>query len=226
VRFVAALVVSFVAAALGGASGCAHGGGAGGPEGTLAAFASAVERKDYDAAYALTSVAYRARVTPAVFRATLEAGGADTLAESRALRARVEGPRLRADVALDLGETVPLVREEGGWRLDAQPFEPFGQSTPRAALRAFIHALERRRFDLALRLVPARYRAGLTAETLRGYWEGERRADNAQLLTRLRAAAAQAIIVETGDEAHMPYGDEQEVHFVREGGEWKIEDPD
>ena len=45
------------------------------------------------------------------------------------------------------------------------------------------------------------------------------------LLSRLQAAA-NAPIVESGDEAHMPYGPEQEVVFVREDGVWRIEDPD
>ena len=45
------------------------------------------------------------------------------------------------------------------------------------------------------------------------------------MLTRLQAALA-APIVESGDEAHMPYGPELEVVFVREDGVWRIEDPD
>ena len=46
-----------------------------------------------------------------------------------------------------------------------------------------------------------------------------------QLLARLRTAV-RAPIVETGDEAHLPYAERAEVHFVREDGLWKIENPD
>ena len=53
------------------------------------------------------------------------------------------------------------------------------------------------------------------------YWEG-RPDETHALLTRLQAALA-APIVESGDEAHMPYGPEQEVFFVREDGVWRIE---
>jgi hypothetical protein len=35
-----------------------------------------------------------------------------------------------------------------------------------------------------------------------------------------------APIVESGDEARLPYGPEQEVRFVREDGRWKVESPD
>ena len=120
---------------------------------------------------------------------------------------------------------MPLVLESGGWRIDGPVLEPWGQGTPRAALRTFLRALAERRYDVVLRLVPNRYRGGLSADKLRQYWEQERTDEHAALLARLRAAAA-APIVESGDEAHMPYGPDEEVRFTREDGRWKIEDPD
>jgi len=217
----AVLFVSTCAAALG----CAHRSDA--PGDTLAAFGAAVERKDYEAAYALTSSDFRKHVPLATFRAELEAGGADAQALGRRLRETAGRAPLRVEADVELGEKVPLVYDDGRWRVDGQPFELWSQKTPRAALRSFIRALDRRRYDVALRLVPNRYRPALTVEKLREYWEGERKADNAQLLVRLRAAvSAGATIVEVGDEAHMPYGEKYEVRFVREDGAWKIEDPD
>jgi hypothetical protein len=205
---------------------CAHRAEA--PGDTLAAFGGAVERKDYATAYGLTSAEFRKRVPFAAFQAELEAGGADAQALGRRLREGASTAPLRAEVDVDLGEKLPLVYEGGGWRVDGQPFEIWSQKSPRAALRSFVRALERRRYDVALRLVPNRYRQGLSVEKLRDYWEGtDRKADNAQLLERLRAAVAAGVpIVEVGDEAHMPYGDKSEVRFVREDGAWKIEDPD
>jgi hypothetical protein len=206
------------------AAACAH--AAPGAADTLAAFGAAVERKDYAAAYALTSASYRQRVPFAAFRSALDDGGADTQTQARNLRSQVGRGGLRARVELDdeAGQPVVLVEESGSWRLDGQPFEPWSQATPRAALRSFVRALERRRYDVVLRLSPTRHRAGLTAETLRSYWEGEHAEENARLLARLRAAV-RAPIVESGDEAHMPYGERSEVRFVREDGVWKIEDP-
>ena len=80
----------------------------------------------------------------------------------------------RVEVQLPLGETVPLVLEDGRWRIDGPLLEPWGQRTPRAALRTFVRALEQRRYDVLSRLVPARYRPGprtaLPGVFLAGAW--------------------------------------------------------
>jgi hypothetical protein len=205
--------------------GCAHRAEA--PSATLTAFGTAVERKDYAGAYALTSSELRQRVPFDAFKAAIEAGGQDAQDFGRRLREGAAKAPLHAEVDVDLGEKLPLVYEGGAWRVDGQPFETWSQKTPRAALLSFVRALSRRRYDVALRLVPNRYRPGLSAEKLRDYWEGEQKTENVHLLERLRAAvAAGAPIVELGDEAHMPYGDRYEMRFVREDGAWKIEDPD
>jgi hypothetical protein len=196
-----------------------------GPSETLAAFGGAVERKDYATAYSLTSAEYRARVPLAAFRSQLEAGGTDAQTGGRNLREAAGRGKLRVEVDLDLGERLPLVEEGGVWRVDGNPLDPWSQATPRAALRSFVRALEQRRYDVVLRLCPGRARAGLTAETLRAAWEGPDRENNARLLAQLRAAI-RAPIAESGAEARMPYGDRAEVRFVREDGQWKIEDPD
>jgi hypothetical protein len=210
----------WVAAAI---AGCAtH---ATGPGDTLAAFGAALERKDFDAAYALTSSAYRARVPLVAFRASLDEGGADTQALGRELRADVAHKPARVELEVDPGRTVTLVEEGGAWRVDGPSIEPWSQRTPRAALRSFVRALDLRRYDVVLRLAPIQQRGALTTDGLRAYWEGARKADNDQLLARLRAARG-APIVETGDEARMPYGERAEVHFTREDGLWKIEDLD
>ena len=205
------------------ALGCAH--RPEGPAGTLAAFGAALERGDLKAAYALTSADTRKRMPYEAFAALLGPNAGEVRALGR--RIALEAPRVppRVEITLGLGEVVPLVLEEGRWRVDGPVFDPWGQATPRAALRTFIRALDERRYDIVWRLVPDRYRGELSPEKLRQYWEQERKDDHAALLVRLRAAAA-APIVESGDEAHMPYGPDREVHFVREDGRWKIEDPD
>jgi hypothetical protein len=214
-----------LAAAVAISIGCAH--HAESPGDTLTAFGAAVEKQDYQGAYALTSSDFRKRVPFAAFRAELEAGGADAQALGKRLRDGAGRAPLRVEVDVDLGEKLPLVYDGGRWRVDGQPFELWSQRTPRAALRSFVRALERKRYDVALRLVPNKYRPGLTIDKLREYWEGEQKVENAQLLVRLRAAvSANTPIVEVGDEAHMPYGERYEVRFVREDGAWKIEDPD
>ena len=194
-----------------------------GPVASVAAFAAAVDRRDYTAAYALTSADYQKRVPLAAFRAEVDAQGAAGRPLAQRLTPRTPtATRLGLEIADD--ETLALVQEGGAWRLDAPPLDPFPRRTPRAALRSFVRALDQRRYDVLLRFAPGRYRAGLTAEKLRQMWEGERKAENQKLLADLRANL-NAPIVELGDEAHMPYG-EHVVQFLREDGAWTIADPD
>ncbi len=163
---------------------------------------------------------------PAVFRAELEEGRGDTQALGRRLRAAGDAQRPRVAVELAPGEPLGLVAEGGRWLVDDPSlFEPWSQKTPRAALRSFVRALEERRYDVVLRFCPMRRRAGLSAEALRAYWEGEHKTENAAVLARLRDALG-APIVEIGDEARLPYGAGSEARLVREDGAWKIEDPD
>jgi hypothetical protein len=205
------------------ALGCAH--GADSPGGAAAAFGAALARGDAKTAYALTSAATRKRMPYEAFAAALAADPA--AAKAFGGRLATEGAALpaRADLTLSTGEPIALVAEDGGWRVDGPAFDPWGQGTPRAALRTFIRALDERRYDVLLRLAPNRYRGDLSVDKLRQYWEEQRKDDHPAVLTRLRAAAA-APIVESGDEARLPYGPEQEVRFVREDGRWKVESPD
>lgn len=218
-----ALVPALALALAAGMAACAH--QPRGPAETLAGFGAAVDRKDYPAAYALMSADYRRRVPLADFRAQLEAGGADAQEVARRLAATAARTPMRIEVEADLGETLALIMDAGEWRVDGPLFELYGQRTPRAALRSFLRAIERGRYDVAVRLVPNRYRLGVTADKLRDYWEGDKKVENQKLLQALRSNV-NAAIVEVGDEARMPYGESAEVRFVREDGLWKIEDPD
>jgi len=205
------------------AASCAH--APRGPAEALADFGGAIDRKDYAAAYALMTADYRRRVTLDDFKRELEGGGPDVANVARRLRDQAPRPPFQIDVEVDLGQKLTLVLEAGQWRVAAQPFDLSSQETPRAALRSFVRAVELRRYDALLRLVPNRYRAGLGIDKLRDYWEGERRAENQKLVKALRAHI-DAPIVETGDEARMPYGETTEVRFLREDGVWKVEDVD
>jgi hypothetical protein len=199
--------------------------GAASPGGAAAAFGAAIARGDAKGAYALTSEGYRKRMPYEAFAAALAAEPAAAKAFGGRLAAEGAGLSARADLTLSTGEPLALVAEGGGWRVDGPAFEPWGQGTPRAALRTFIRALDERRYDVLLRLAPNRYRGDLSVDKLRQYWEEQRKDDHPAVLARLRAAAG-APIVEAGDEARLPYGPEQEVRFVREDGRWKIESPD
>jgi hypothetical protein len=196
-----------------------------GPADAISDFGGAVDRNDYAGAYALMTADYRKRVTFEDFRRDLEAGGPDVQAAAHRLREEAARTPLQIDVDVDLGQRLTLVLEGGQWRVAAHPFDLYDQATPRAALRSFVRAVETGRYDALLRLTPNRYRVAVTVEKLRDYWEGEHKAENRKRIAELRANIG-APIVETGDEARMPYGDSSEARFVREDGLWKVEAAD
>jgi hypothetical protein len=195
-----------------------------GPAATLQEFGAALGRGDVRTAYALTSADFRRRTPYESFAASLGANTGDTIALGKRLSEQAARVSPRVDIELAQGETLALVLENGRWRVDGPAPEPWGQRTPRAALRTFVRALGERRYDIVMRLVPRRHRVDLTADKLRQYWEAHQEETRA-MLARLQAALA-APIVESGEEAHMPYGPDHEVVFVREDGVWRIEDPD
>jgi len=215
----AALMVGLAFAAVG----CAQRAAA--PGGAIEAYAAAIERKDQRAAYDLMSASYRQQVSFVEFKAQMSRDAAELTADAKALRDSAGRWSARVEVALPGDERVPLVREGGGWRLDSQPLDPYGQATPRAALRSFVRAVENRRYDVLVRLAPARFRPAITVEKLRVFWEGEARAVNRPLLRELRLNLG-ARIAEEGDEAFMTYGSGRQVRFLREDGLWRIESPE
>jgi hypothetical protein len=195
------------------------------PSATMASFGAALTRGDLRAAYQLTSVAFQRRMPYEAFAAALTVAGTEPAALGQRLVTEAGSIAPRVAVRLELGEEVPLVLEGGRWRIDGPVYEAWGQATPRAAIRTFIRALDAHRYDIVLRLVPDRYRAGLSADRLRAFWEGEHREEHQALLARVRAGA-QGPITETGDEARLSVAPDRVVRLVREAGQWRIEDPD
>jgi hypothetical protein len=195
------------------------------PAGAIEAYAAAIERKDYGAAYGLMSAAYRQQVSLADFRRAMERDATELAADAKALRETADRWNGRVTVSVPGDERVALSREGGGWHLDAPPLDPYGQATPRAALRSFVRAVENHRYDVLLRLAPTRFRSALTPEKLRAFWEGSAGAPERAFLRELRLNLY-ARIAEEGDEAFMTYGTGRQVRFVREEGLWRIESPE
>ena len=95
----------------------------GGAARTAEAFFRAVEAEAWDDAYSLLSERWRARLTPARLAADREQGGA--LAADRLARARraLDQPAAEGEdearFPIGAGKELRLVRESGGWRMDA-----------------------------------------------------------------------------------------------------------
>ncbi|MEC7521586.1 MAG: hypothetical protein VYE22_17025 [Myxococcota bacterium] len=195
------------------------------PESTVSAFAAALREGRTDDAYGLMSDNYRRRVSLEEFRRYLTDYPAEVQQTARALSQRRGRAEEEAVVEYGEGEALRLVRESGDWRVATDVVDFYDQSTPRAALRSFVRAMERRRYDVVLALIPEADREGMTPERMREAWEGEGREEVERLLANLRAALDNPI-EEVGDRATMTYGDRFRVQFVREDGVWRIEDPD
>jgi hypothetical protein len=209
--------------ALGLPAACAHDVQA--PGVTLSAFGAALARGDLRGAYQLTSAELQRRMPFEAFAAGFAGAGAEAAQLGQRMVAEAPALSPRVDMTLSLGERVPLVLEGGHWRIDGPVYEAWGQGTPRAALRTFIRALDARRYDVVLRLVPDRYRGALTVDRLRDFWEGAKKDEHLALLERIRAAVG-GPLTETGDEARLAVPPDREVVLWREGGVWKILDPD
>ncbi|HLK88863.1 MAG TPA: hypothetical protein VKZ18_03160 [Polyangia bacterium] len=195
------------------------------PGETVAAFGAALARGDLRGAYGLTSVEFQRRVPFDAFAAGFAGAGAEPAALGRRMVAEAPAVAPRVDVTLGLGERVPLVLEAGRWRIDGPVYEAWGQGTPRAAVRTFVRAVDARRYDVVLRLVPDRYRGALTADKLRDFWEGANKDEHRALLERIRAAV-DAPLAESGDEARLALAPDRELVLWREPAGWKIVDPD
>jgi hypothetical protein len=195
------------------------------PGGAIEAYAAAIERKDYGAAYGLMSASYRQQVSLVDFRKLMERDAGELAADARALREGADRWSGRVTVTVAGDERVSLTREAGSWRLDGPPLDPYGQSSPRAALRSFVRAVENKRYDVLLRLAPGRFRSSITVDKLRAFWEGAAGAQSRVFLRELRLNLY-ARIAEEGEEAFMTYGSGRQVRFVREEGLWRIESPE
>jgi hypothetical protein len=195
------------------------------PEGTATAFARALNQGKPEDAYALMSQDYKKRVSFQQFKSQLEGNPQETLEVANAL-GHVHGPAEQtATVVYDDDRELELRREGAAWLIASDVVDYYDQSTPRAALLAFVRALSHKRYDVVMRLIPNADREGITTDRMEQAWSGDQREDVERLLNNLREHLDAPIEI-VGDHATMPYGDHLQVQFVREADGWKIEDPE
>jgi hypothetical protein len=199
-------------------------GTAAGPSRALNEYSRALERRDYDRAYALMSDEYRSRNSKEDFKRMLADNPREVSETASRLRSARGDIEVTAQLHYGLGDRLQLVREGGDWRIAANPVDFYGQSTPREALRSFLRAYSLKRWDVILRFVPESYRKRMTVETVKTQFEGEASEDIARTMAMI-AANVDDPINEQGNDARLRYGD-SEVVFVREDRTWKIKDID
>lgn len=204
---------------------CACPGRQASPESSVRAFADALDEGRFEAAYRQLGAAYRMRVPFVEFERHLRQHPEEVRALIGMMAHVAETEEVTARVPFPDGDALELVREDGRWRVVGNAVDFYDQSTPRATLRSFVRAMERRRYDVVLRFVPEADREGMSEEHMGQAWEGDAREEIDRLVANLRANLDRPIEV-VGDRATMTYGDSFTVQFLREDDVWKIEDPD
>jgi len=195
-----------------------------GPRATLEAYLAALEAGNAGAAFGLMAPEYRERVGREAFAERFSAHRQE--ARARLTAARTAGfpePELLARLDVGTGLPVRLVHVDGRWLLADGVLAAYPQDTPRRTLHSFVSALERRRWDVLLRFVPAALRADLDAAALHRHVESEA-AEVEAMLQRLRRHLDSPIEQE-GDRALLRY-EGFEFEMRREDGAWRVVDPD
>ncbi len=225
-----------------------------GPAQTLSAYADALAEGRADDAYRLLSNEAKRSVSLEAFRRMVADNPEDVEDIARALARPGSTPVVRATVTAQSGDELQLVYEDGRWTIDGSAIDRYGQATPRQALEGFLRAFQRQRFDVLMRYVPDAEREGrtdalwgpigkgegdgdepskpaapadggaLTAAKLKEAWTGDQKEYISSIVQAITSALTTARIEETEDRAAMPYGAGGTVLFVRENGQWKIED--
>jgi len=191
-----------------------------GPEAVLDAYLSALAAGKLDRAYALLASDYQKTHDRAAFERAVAA--ADGQKNAERLRKSARKLTLEAELQLPDGDALPLVKEDGEWRFRHDPLDFYPQATPEEALRSFVRAVENRRYEVALRFVPGRYRASLTVDKLRDRWEGERRSELLGQLQAVRTHLGEPLEV-SGDNARLTVGERKQAVLIREAGAWRVE---
>lgn len=190
------------------------------------AYVAALEAGDFGRAYDLMSSSFREQHKRDDFVRRMKESPAEVRETAARMRAGSRQVHVSAHLQFDdLHDELYLVQEGEGWRIANDPLDFYPQDTPQRSLRSFVRAVELGRYDVVLRFVPDKWKAGMTPGKLKAEFEGDRREELSALMRAL-TANLDNVISQQGDEARMPYGDRFEVKFVNEGGLWKISDPD
>ncbi len=130
--------------------------------------------------------------------------------------------------ATSLPSTTRGAPQDTGYRFAHSPLAFYPQDTPERALRSFLLAIERRRWDVLLSFMPrslAQPPQGppYTPDQLRQRFEGPAQKDISRQLTALRQHLGDAVqISENGTEAKLTVGDNKEVRLLYEDEAWRI----
>lgn len=198
------------------------------PSDTLRAYAHAVEEGKVEQAYALLSTEAKRNLSIDAYRRMIRENPADAQDLARALARPASDPIVTATATTSTGDEILLVFEHGVWRVDGQSIDLYGQGTPKQAIRAFLRAFERKRYDILMRFVPDAKKGDgplppLDEARLRESWEGPQKDDMRRVTQGIAAALTSQPIEESDDHAALSYGGSGTLTLLREHGVWKID---
>lgn len=209
------------------------------PTDVLQSYADALRDGRMRDAWGMLSAGARASMPYERFEATAREHPEEVADAVRAYADLQPEAPVTAHLELASGETLTLREEGGQWRLDPSALDFYGQHTPAQALRSYVRAVERSRWDVLLRLAPARVReaiaeaaaaAGETPEARLQAAFGGAESGRAQAVARaLRDALDRGRALEVaGDRATMAYGTggRSLARLVREDDRWRVEEPE
>lgn len=205
-------------------AGCAAGNASAGPREALRSYALALREGRTTDAYGWLSAEARGRLSLPEFQRMVAENGREIEDISASLLAPAEVPRVTATLTSPDGDSLLLVYEGDGWRVDGSALDLYSQASPEAALASFVRAFNNQRYDVLLRFVPESKRDGLSAEQLEKAWEGEQRQQVEQLTQALEASLPNVRVEVLGTRATVGYGAGGTVELVHELGTWRIED--
>ncbi len=192
--------------------GCGGGPREEGPSRAVERYAGALARGDAPAAWALLDEEARRGRTAARHGELMTANATELREQAEAL-ARAAGAETidaHARVELASGESVVLVLEEGGWRVDGGVLDAAGLATPLDAVAAFRRALMRRDLPGIERVMSRQTRAEWEEEIRRLVESTE---DPDDLEVELQGNRARVRTTGGGS-----------IELVRESGEWRVVD--
>lgn len=180
------------------------------PRGAAAAYASAAERGDADAIYAMLSERSRRSLRVEDVRRIVADQKGELAAQAKAIGEPSASVRATARVRYADGEDATLELEDGAFRITAADALPAGARSPEQALEQLRRVLARRSYAGLMRVLTPATRGAIESE-LRTLVEGLAHPEGLEV----RA---------DGDSAEVKVQGGHSVKLTREGGIWRVED--
>lgn len=193
------------------------------PAELLRNYAFALRSGDAKAAWNMLGDAAKRETSFMAFSQWLKTNPADARRLADELE-QIGGPVVTATIPLGENDRVEFVEQAGTYKIIVSSLDEYPQLTPNQALKSFVLAVKRRRYDILLRLSPERERKELTEQRLKVAFEGAERDRIMALASHIELALPNSKPEVLGTRGTLNLGAGQQVTLVLEAGAWTIED--